>query len=455
VELHSNDRGSDLETLQSELMRLEAKRRALLTRRGHPKPGLQEMEAELRRQIEELHRKIVALQQGESRQVAPPEEVKPEKEKGEKEVVMPKDKASAHTQAPATALAPAPLSNVRIQVELEIVYNAFMLGGKGQPSRASVPVGRVFVLSHDHDTYDQEGLPEVYLAGEVVSKNRLWGKAQCWVVELAEFPGKVSFRVIQPLAAISQTEDDVASLDASLYIRLQDPILLLRRVGGKWMTEQDRISFNKRVEEDIQRRLEQVLAGRIQLWSGDERQVYDRLFSGLDGELERIGLRVDTTNAMETSIIAIRRYPANLYEVALQLAKAGRMAQYMIDAGQQEVLLEQTGLSQRNLTAIEAVSEERGVGLFLVFKDASPEAKEKMAGWLEAQGAKIAATFAQKLYSEEHEEREVKLSEQVLLAALRNPMLTIGEWLQKESETPQVTLFQRLQSRLGMVSSSA
>lgn len=437
--------------LRAERTRLEAKRQALLTRHGYPRPDFRELEAALQERIEELDTQIATLEKGD-RQGQSVEEQKARPTK-EKEVIMPEE--SAHAQAPATASSPSPVGNVWIQVDLEIVYNAFVLGRRKGPRQASVPVGRVFVLSHDHDTFDQEGLPEVYLAGEVVSKSRLRGKAQCWVVELAEFPGKVSFRVIQPLAAISQTEDDVASLDASFYIRLQDPILLLRRAGGKWMTEQDRTSLNERVKEDIRERLRQIIASRIQLWSGDERQVYGEIFSGLDGELRRIGLRVDTTGAMEMPIVALRRYPASLYEIALQFAKAERMAQYMIDAGQQEVLIEQTGLSQRNLTAIEAASEERGVGLFLVLKDAPSEVKRRMADWLEEQGAKMVATFVRELYSTEPSEQEVKLSEQVLLAALRNPMLTVGEWLQRGSEAPQVTLFQRLQSRLEMVSSSA
>jgi hypothetical protein len=436
------------------MKQIESKRQALLTRQGYPKSGLQEMELELRQTIEDLQQQITNLEQEKNGQEESLEETSFEdKEKEDKEITMSQSQTSSQVEVSTEDSYPTLPDNILIQIELEPIYNAFTLE-KGY--EGSVPAGRIFVLSYDHDTYDQEGLPEVYLAGEVVSKNRLRGDVQCQVAELAEFPGKVSFRVIQSLTAISQTDDDVASLDASFYVRLRDPLLLLRRAGGNWMTERGRATFNEEVREVIRERLGQILTSRIQLWSEDEHQLYEKIFSSLDDGLRRIGLCVDTSNANapETSIIAVRRYPANLYEIALQFAKAERTIRYMIEVGEHDKLVEQTGFSENDLRDLVVIEAETGVGLLLQLRGASPEMKEKVADWLETQGVKIAAAFVRDLYAEENAQQAIKLSEQVLLAAIRNPMLTMGEWLQRGSDIPQAPLFQRLQSRVERASAS-
>jgi len=66
-----------------------------------------------------------------------------------------------------------PASNVQqppmeIKADLEVLQGAFRLGARGSPRKMEVRVGHVIVLSYGHEFADASGLPEVYLAGEVV-----------------------------------------------------------------------------------------------------------------------------------------------------------------------------------------------------------------------------------------------------------------------------------------------
>ena len=120
---------------------------------------------------------------------------------------------------------------VNIDFNIDLILNVYDIGGKGNPSRLSVPIGRVAVLSHDQEAFDHDALPEVYLAGETIAKSRLRKGTQCVVAELAECPGTVSVTVTQRLAGISLTDNDLAFVKFLYHVRLEDPIKLLSRVA--------------------------------------------------------------------------------------------------------------------------------------------------------------------------------------------------------------------------------
>ncbi len=332
-------------------------------------------------------------------------------------------------------------ANLDIKVDLDIILSVFKLGGKGFP----VPVGSVVVLSYGHVFTDAVGLPEVYLAGEIVQRDPK-RKEACWAVQLSEFPGRVDLHARQVLAAISQGENDPASIDMSFYIRLYDPILLLRRIGGKLEKEADRASFNERIKADVENWLRALLDRDIQIWSRDERDVLGRIFSELDDFLGRMGLRVDTTTGgpATSAMIFTRHYPPALYNLAFQFAQAERLFRHLFQQGVN--ISQATGLSQDDVQRIAGSQERPGTALFSVLMDAAPDVKEKIAQWLESSGKREAASFVKTLYKE-YQEQEIKLSEQVLLSAIRNPWLTQGEWLKEMSESP-VTRFQQIEHRL-------
>lgn len=357
------------------------------------------------------------------------------------------DRTSAQTQAPSAAPSTFPVDNPSVQVELKILHHALVLGTRKSPRRISVKPGRVFVLAYGYETFDVGGFPEVYLYGEEITKRELRDKAECWAIELAEFPGKIDFSITRRLAAISRTEEDVASVSASYSIRLWDPLKLLRRSGGQWEENHTREAFNQERSEEIEQRLKSILhQSGLRLWSGDEQLVFDEIRSQLDDLLKRTGLRVNF------DIDVRRRYPRDLYELGLQFRRSEQVIRHESEEGQIEVLTERTGLSSEDLRDIAASSERLGVRLFRVLIQASESTKERASEWLKRERAEMASAYVEELYSGEYSEQEVKLSEQVVRWAIRNPMLTIGEWLQEESPPHRPIPFERRQSRLKTLS---
>ncbi|MGB9889551.1 MAG: hypothetical protein ACPLTQ_07790 [Anaerolineae bacterium] len=330
-----------------------------------------------------------------------------------------------------------------IRIELEIIQNAFQPGKRG----VVVPVGSVFVVSYGHEFADAGGLPEVCLAGEIVRRDPLRKGVPCWAVQLREFPGRVDIQAQRALAAISRNEDDLASLHLSFYVRLYDPVLLLRRTGGRWEKETDMANSNQRINADVKDWLGALLDQDLQIWSGERESVLGRIFRELDEFLGRIGLRVDTTDGgtATSAIIFTRHYPPALYDLAFQFAKAERSLQHLLP--KEKTLTQWTGFSEEELRIIVNSEERAGVALFRVLMKASQEVRERVTQWMERSGMADAASYIQTLYKKNYPEREVKLSEQVLLSAIRNPWLTQGEWLKEMSESPE-TRFQRIERRM-------
>lgn len=332
-----------------------------------------------------------------------------------------------------------------IRFNLEVLSGALRLDGRGAPRQLVVPVGRVIVLSYGYEFADTGGLPEVYLAGEIITRNRLRAGVPCWALELLEFPGKVEIEASQFLPEISQSENDRASLYLSFYIRLYDPILLLRRTAGKWEKEEERLGYNQRTAEDLRVWLASLLEKDLRLWSDDEQDVLRRVFTEVDGYLRRIGLRVDTAEdgSAATAMTFTRRYPRLLHDLAFQFIKAERLIRRL--AERDKPSLQGLGLSDRAIRAIRENDEPAGTALFTTLQEAPPDVKRQIADWLSEQGMQKARSFIQDL--EKYSEREAKLSEQVLLAAIRNPWLTQGEWLRKVSEPP-LSRFQQIERKI-------
>lgn len=331
-------------------------------------------------------------------------------------------------------------------MNLEVLLDIYRLGAKGRPRIAEVPPGQVIVLSYGHEFADASGLPEVYLPGEVAARDPSRKGVPCWAIHLAEFPGRVDVRTHRLLAAISQGENDHASITMSFYVRLYDPILLLRRTGGKWEKQEDRSAFNRRISEDLREWLQALIERDIQIWSGDEQDVLGKIFSELDDYLRRIGLRVDTTEggSMTSAVIFSRHYPPTLYNLALQFAKAERALQHLLHRTVD--FPQEVGLSEEEVRHIAASGERPGVAFFRTVSNASSEMRERIAQWMERSGMPDAASFIKTLYGK-FPEREIKLSEQVLLSAIRNPWLTRGEWLKEMSELP-ATRFLQIERRI-------
>jgi hypothetical protein len=88
-----------------------------------------------------------------------------------------------------------------------------------------------------------------------------------------------------------------------------------------------------------------------------------------------------------------------------------------------------------------------GAGLFLLARE-KREHVEKIAMWLEAHTALDAAVLLRNLYSEKFTSQETEITEQVLLAAFRYPMLGLGEWADEDQTLVEASKYRQLETYL-------
>ncbi len=385
----------------------EYKRGSILDRQGQPVAGHQDEERALREKVK--------AQDGEIRK---------------KLEEWAKEQPARPTEQVSTASAKPPVFEATVETGLDVIKGSFSVDTIPKSGRVNVPLGQVYVFGRE--SMDSEGLPEVYLGGEVVlTKHK---DAKSLVAVLAEAPGEVRCVANQWLSGISVSKEEVAKVSIKFPVRLHEPIKTLKRSGGAWMSPDGRKNINAEIRKQVEHRLQEVLAEPIQLWSSDKREALDKIQTMVDQDLRDWGLRVQAD-----SISLVRQFPKKLYEMVMQFVKAEQVILDAIAAGEKPDILKQTGLSSDDLMAIEAVAEQKdkgsGTGLFLVLRERvtglreKPELREKVITWLMIHGGASVADFIKELYFSAQPETAVKLSEQVLLFAFRNPVLGLGEWL--------------------------
>jgi hypothetical protein len=349
-------------------------------------------------------------------------------------------------EKPETSVIDPPISPaLNSASNLRIVLDSSLISARKQPQFQSVDPGFVVVVNHAIGQYDQDGQEEYYWSGDTIIRNKLQSGSQYRITKLAEFPGEITFTATAYLPGISQTESDLASMYLKLRPRVVEPGRTLRYSGGQYMLEKERAQFDKKVNDAVNEWLSQKLAGRAQLWSDLPHEVYDSIISALNGELKAVGLQIDPTPTAITgtslTASAPRRFPPALYEIVFQFAKAERILLEAMTA-QDKLLLDQTGLAEKDLLAIKAVAEQKvngpGAGVFIVVKNGSPALREKFSGWLIGQAAATASKFLRDVYADATHEAGAKLSEQVLLGAFRNPVLAVGEWYDPARTDPEI-----------------
>ncbi|MFH0960651.1 MAG: hypothetical protein V1897_18345, partial [Pseudomonadota bacterium] len=307
---------NQLTRLYDERADLMAQRRSIVDRQGRPIPNRERAEQELRGKIGNVNAQIQAVLA----------------------------EWLANEQKMRVENPPFP-PGATVETRFDVVVDAFMIGGKKQPKRASVPTGQVYVLSHGFETLDQSGFPEVYMAGEIIQKNPNRDDVQAWATVLAEFPGSLRLAARQVLAGISISGEDVAKANFVVPIRLFDPIQTLRRSGTQWMSPIGRKGINLALKEQIEHRIVEFFLDRLQLWSAEKQEVLANIYAAFTQDLQEWGLTVDTER-----ISLIREYPRNIYEIVLEFASA---EQAILDgmAADQDSLIQKTGLSPENLTS--------------------------------------------------------------------------------------------------------
>lgn len=307
---------------------------------------------------------------------------------------------------------------------VHIVFRPFNrvseLGKRGYSSLIHVQTGTVAFAAHNQDPYDHEGMPEVYLAGEVVTRSRLRRADRCVVVELAERPGSFEFQMSTSLPGVSATEEDVAVARFTYRIHLVDPHQFLRS-ASRWPTVEGRRELINTISRVIREEVGAVFHdGRIQVWSSPKvADVAERLFASLDRKLKEWGL------SLGESFTAQRWYPQRLTEMVLEFKAAERRLLELLGV-ERDVALAELGLGLGDRMVIRSESEKRGAGAGLFM--AARKSKELFIEWLKSEEASEAAGLLEELYSGKFAHREVALTENVLLSAFRHPVLGLGEW---------------------------
>ena len=348
-------------------------------------------------------------------------------------------------------------AGLSIDLAFELIEGVFALGRRGTPSRVHVHQGHVMVASHDQEAYDHDGFPEVYLAGEAVTKSEFRKGAECLVADLREYPGTVSVKATQRLAGISLADENLATAKFLYHLRLEDPIKLLSR-EAKWTTTEGRKHLQTTVENLIYDDLKSALTDNVQqLWSHrDIREVSRLIFTRLDQTLRAWGIRLDSPVLeehrayLESPVPAYRAYPQLLYEVVLQF-KAAERDLLEAEGAERSTLLEGLGLESADLLEIQNISAQvggQGAGLFSVAKGRARQA-DRFIEWLGSaeQSALAGANFLKEMRSPKYTARELELTEQVVLSAFRGPLLGLGERRGYEGRTIATSQFGRLEAR--------
>lgn len=315
---------------------------------------------------------------------------------------------------------PEPFPGLDINIVFEPFISIRELGKRGNPSRINVQTGTVAYATHNQYPYDHDGMPEVYLDGERVTKSRFRQKDRCIVVELAEEPGRFWFRLTKWLPGISETENDLAIAQFLYFIRLTDPRKFLSS-ESRWPTAEGQARLIKTVRRLIKEDVQGTFRDKyIQVWSsptiGD---VADMIFASLDRKLREWGL------ALTSNFVSQRSSPERLSQVVLHF-KASERELLETREMRGNVILEWLGLGPTDLMVLKNESEKYGAGAGLFI--AARRAKEPFIEWLRSERASEAANFLEELYSGKFPLRDVELSENVVRSAFRHPVLGLGEW---------------------------
>ena len=267
------------------------------------------------------------------------------------------------------------------RVPIEVDFHPFIRVtelGRKVPAIA-VQTGVVAYATHNWNPFDHDGLREIYLDGELISKHgRFFFQDRCVVAELSEKPGRFWFTLNKVLPGISENNSDPATVLFLYFMRFEDPREFLRN-RPDWITRTGQEWLRKRVRETIAIDVDAtVLDNDIRLWSAPRiADIADEMAASLDRKLNEFGL------AVTTSYLAQRRYPTQLAQIVLQF-KAMEKNLLEVQSEDQRILFEELGLGVSERIRLKSESEGygNGAGLLLVAKDRM----ERFVEWFRKEG---------------------------------------------------------------------
>ena len=337
------------------------------------------------------------------------------------------------------------LGNIKVQSNLQVARELYFVGTRNVLARIGqrlrflvgyrmneflfhgyvVPPGEIVVVMFGFEYEDAGGIPNIFLQGEKIEPHMFRNDVAYQVAVLSEYPGYVTINGEDELVAISEGEKIRLSLSVPIRVSLQNLVPLL----GKFLKlEISPNQFNRNVNEWVVSIVKDIVANYTYLWTGDRDAILSELMRQLGERLPK-GLAVDVDG-----ISFIRQYPERLYEIALEFMVAEHSIQDFFDVQKGGDLYDffHKVANRRNIR-----TDRDGAAFFTALAEASSQEKKMVAKWLDGLGLSVAASFVNQLYGDSgHLERERKLSEQMVLHAIRNPWLTWGERLTDAATSP-------------------
>lgn len=332
------------------------------------------------------------------------------------------------------------------------ISRVYLLGN----SSFNVQTGTLVYAPHKMSPIDRDEFAEEYLEGETVARDQFRRNDEVWVAEFAEYPGRLAVKVKQELAGISTLSSETADVRFRFFFRMEDP--------RKYISHEQTWK-----ELEGQERLRQTIIGvirdtvkstidpeeSIHLWSAPRvGEVAGSLFARLNEKLEEWGLRVRKAFTVE------RKYPQRLTDLALEFRLA---EQEFTDSGRakKSATRDKLGLLPSEPSEMDSISEKGGMGSgLLTIAKRHKHQIDPIVRWLrEKEGSAFtAADFLEETYVPRVDEdgktrlkytpQQVELSIQVLLAAIRYPILGMGEWGDTEQNLAEISDYHLLESYL-------
>lgn len=287
-----------------------------------------------------------------------------------------------------------------------------------------IPLGKVAVALESGGIVGQERSMKKYFGGEQVIVQR---GDEITLLLMRRHLLSLHIEIRQWLPAISWDEKDWATFLFLIEGRVEQPDYLVWNVGeGKSVEE-----FRERALQEQQKLAELVgetcehflqEEDNLRIWSLEEKDVLGAFEDLLKKKLETWGISVEVRGR--------RVYPQVLYEVGVELGSAEERARYLLE--RHGTLPWATNGDDFSQGLSRAREEGRVPGEWLLaVAQEYPEMAEQIVNWLQGKELFRAAQLVAHIAKEAKmgtARASTQLSVKLVMKALRQPRLTIGEW---------------------------
>lgn len=289
----------------------------------------------------------------------------------------------------------------------------------------AVQLGRLAVVTRGNAAYDHDGFAEVYLPGEMIIKRNLEETNEWRIVEIASNPGFIEVFFIKQIPSNDENIAETLKAIFTYYIYVEDPIKLLSQ-HSNWDAVNGNDYIVNRIEELVTDTIKNYVQGDIQVWSAEDiNQVADNLKIYLDSKLKVWGLR------MRPDFIAVREIPESIYALIFSCIRAENTL-----AEESAAQYRSVGLSNEAIVKIQTDSRNNndGLGLFNFISN-KVNNNQKLVEYFRSNREFLPIVqYIEILISQNNDERQIALINQIIRKKFLNPNICNGEWLELSSK---------------------